>query len=59
MRTELKKLDENILIKSFERLNKDPVKKDHFFILEENFDFKMVLEIISKKISIKLEKDLN
>ena len=47
MRTGLKKLDEKILIKSFERLNKDPVKKDHFFILEENFDFKMVIEIIS------------
>ena len=59
MRTGLKKLDEKILIKSFERLNKDPVKKDHFFVLEENFNFKMVLEIISKKISIKLEKDLN
>ena len=59
MRTGLKKLDEKILIKSFERLNKDPVKKDHFFVLEENINFKMVLEIISKKISIKLEKDLN
>ena len=52
MRTGLKKLDEKILIKSFERLNKDPVKKDHFFVLEENFNFKWFLKLSRKKYQL-------